>query len=129
MSSRLPCRRSWESHYPLKKPCELRASFVSPSTDLLRQLDDNPRWAAHVAKPVDALVVHKLAYQLAAMRAQLCEGFLDVVDGEEDVADAWGVSRDRRGIAPVRGGAGLGLVGVASLPLPGAPDSDRPPPA
>src|SRR3954464_9885856 len=109
MSSRLPCRRSWvRVPSPAEEALRMRASFVSPSTDLLRQLDDNPRWAAHVAKPVDALVVHKLAYQLAAMRAQLCEGFLDVVDGEEDVADAWGVGRDRRVIALVCGRAVLG---------------------
>src|SRR4051794_41949587 len=83
---------------------------VSPSADLLRQLDDDPRWAAHVAKPVDVLVVHKLAYQLAAMRSQLREGLLDVVDGEEDVADAWRVGRDRRGpgVRVRGGGAGEG---------------------
>src|SRR3954447_14041198 len=67
-------------------------STRATSADLLGELDDDPRRAAHVAKPVDALVVHKLAYQLAAMRAQLCEGFLDVVDGEEDVADAWALA-------------------------------------
>jgi hypothetical protein len=42
------------------------------------------------------------------MRSQLREGLLDVVDGEEDVADPWGVGRDRRVIALVRGRAVLG---------------------
>src|SRR4051794_41979704 len=93
---------------------------VSPSADLLRQLDDDPRWAAHVAKPVDVLVVHKLAYELAAMRPQLCEGLLDVVDGEQDVADARGIGRDRRGIWARCGGGGL-WPGRRCCPCPPGP--------
>src|SRR3954468_15491504 len=66
-----------------------------PSADLLRQLDDEPRRAAHVAEPVAVLVVLQLADELAAMRSQAGEGCLDVVDDEEDVADARGVGRRR----------------------------------
>src|SRR5436190_4249548 len=64
-----------------------------PSADLLRQLDDDPRRATHVAEPVAVLVVLQLADQLAATRSQAGEGCLDVVDDEEDVADARGVGR------------------------------------
>src|SRR4051795_5068704 len=72
-----------------------------PSADLLRQLDDDSRRAAHVAEPVAVLVVLQLADQLAAMRSQGGEGCLDVVDGEEDVADARGVGRRRPVVALV----------------------------
>src|SRR3954447_7427521 len=90
-------------------------STRATSADLLGELDDDARWAAHVAKPVDVLVVHKLAYQLAAMCSQLCEGLLDVVDGEEDVADARGVGRDRRVIALVCGRAVFGQLELAAV--------------
>lgn len=71
------------------------SSLGHPSADLLRQLDDDPRRAAHVAEPVAVLVVLQLADQLAAMRSQAGEGCIDVVDDEEDVADARRVGRGR----------------------------------
>jgi hypothetical protein len=51
--------------------------------DLLRQLDDDPGRAAHLAQPLAVLVVHQLAASPPAGR----RGCLDVVDDEEDVAD------------------------------------------
>src|SRR5215212_3526316 len=72
-----------------------------PSADLLRQLDDDSRRAAHIAEPVAVLVVLQLADQLAAMRSQAREGCLDVVDDEEDVADTRGVGRRRPVVALV----------------------------
>src|SRR5262245_56517701 len=64
---------------------------VGGRADLLRQLDDDPRRAAHVAEQVGVLVVLQLADELATVRSQGGEGRLDVVDDEEDVADARGV--------------------------------------
>src|SRR3954471_180895 len=72
-----------------------------PSADLLRQLDDDPGRATHVAEPVAVLVVHQLANQLAALISQGAQGCLDVVDDEEDVADARGVGRRRPVVAVV----------------------------
>src|SRR4051812_5462951 len=72
-----------------------------PSADLLRQLDDDPRRAAHVAEPIAVLVVLQLADQLAAMRSQAGEGGLDVVDDEQDVPDVRGVGRRRPVVALV----------------------------
>src|SRR3984885_14627841 len=85
-----------------------RARRGHRSADLLRQLDDDPRRAAHVAEPVAVPVVLQLADQLAAMRSQAGEGCLDVVDGEEDVAYARGVGRRGPVAALVRGRAVLG---------------------
>src|SRR3954451_19034268 len=86
-----------------------------PSADLLRQLDDDPRRAAHVAEPVAVLVVHQLADQLAAMRSQGGGGCLDVVDEEEDVADARGVGWCRSVVALVCGRVVPGELELAAV--------------
>src|SRR5918912_2622662 len=57
------------------------------------------------------------------MRAQAGEGCLDVVDDEEDVADARGVGRRRTVVALVRGRAVLGQLDLA-VAIRGPQDHD-----
>src|SRR5918997_3445697 len=86
------------SHKPRDEsrgPAHPGRTMGRPSADLLRQFDDDPGRAAHVAEPVAVLVVHQLADELAAMRSKAREGCLDVVDEKQDVAEARGGGRGR----------------------------------
>jgi hypothetical protein len=59
---------------------------LEPSGDPLCQLDDDPRRAADVAKPIDVLVVLHLANELPAAGAHASDG-VDVFDCECEMAE------------------------------------------
>src|SRR5262249_3387707 len=63
------------------------------SADPLRELDDDPLWAADVAEPVDVFVVLHLSDELAAPGSRGRDSGVDVLDLECDVAEAKGVRR------------------------------------
>jgi hypothetical protein len=74
------------------------------SADPLRQLDDDPLWAADVAEPIDVFVVLHLANELSAASSHGGDGGVEVVGCECEMADARRVRR-RVPVAPRTEGA------------------------
>ena len=97
------------------------------SPDLLCQLDDDPFRSADLAKPVDTLVLRRLADEFGAVSPQAVQDVVDALYRERDMTDAQRVRRTAsapleptaRGTWPAR--AVRGRRGFASSRCPPGP--------